>query len=124
MSGDWPPCDQCRGIRIPGGDRCLAHAGADERGAALKRFSESGELDVRGVTISEALFREIADAAPRDADGHQTFSWARFDRATFEGVAKFDGAIFQEDAWFDRVTFKEDAWFKGATFKGAPVRRS
>jgi uncharacterized protein YjbI with pentapeptide repeats len=119
MSGDCPPCDQCGGIRIARGDRCLAHVGADERGATLKRFAESGELDVRGVTISEALFREIADAAPHDADGRQTFSWARFDGATFEGEARFDGATFKEDAWFDRVTFKEDAWFRGATFKGA-----
>src|SRR5690242_16156495 len=119
MSGDWPPCDQCGGIRIAGGDRCLAHVGADERDATLKRFSESGELDVRGVAISEALFREIADAAPHDADGHQTFSWAQFDGATFEGDALFDGATFKEDASFRGATFEEDASFKGATFEGA-----
>ena len=65
MSDDWPPCDPCRGIRIPGGERCLAHAGADERSATLKRFSEGEELDVRGVTISEALFGEIVEAVPR-----------------------------------------------------------
>ena len=114
--------------------------GAEERGATLKRFSESGELDVRGVAISEALFGEIADAAPHDADGHLAFSAARFGGATFEGDAEFSEATFKGEAlfgevtfkgealfgeatfegttWFDNVTFEGDAWFAGTTFKG------
>ena len=91
--------------------------GADERVATLKRFSESGELDVRGVTISDAFFREIFDVAPHDADGRRTFTAAWFDGATFEGDAWFDGATFEDDAEFDGVTFKV-ARFDGATFKG------
>ena len=54
MADSWPTCDEdgCSGARTGGETRCLAHVGAEERGATLKRFSESGELDVRGVTIS------------------------------------------------------------------------
>ena len=120
MPDSWPTCDQdgCSGARTGYETRCLAHAGADERAATLKRFSEGGELDVRGVTISDALFGEISDAAPHDADGHRTFSAARFDGATFKGDARFDGATFKGDAGFDGATFKGDAGFDGATFKG------
>ena len=119
MSDDWPHCGQCGGIRIPGGDSCLAHAKPEERWAALKQFSKSGELDVRGVTIPDALLKEIFDTAPHNAEGHLTFSAIRFVRATFEGYAGFDGATFEGDAWFTGATFKgEDAWFRGATFKG------
>ena len=113
--------------------------GADERNATLKRFSESGELDVRGVTISDALFGEIFDAAPHDANGHLVFSSARFGgatfkgdagfgeatfeggetdfgEATFEGEADFVGVTIRGDARFDKVTFKGDTWFCEATF--------
>ena len=31
MSDDWPPCGQCGGARIAGGDSCLAHAKPGER---------------------------------------------------------------------------------------------
>ena len=129
MSGDWPPCGQCGGIRIEGGDSCLAHAKPGERAAALTQFSESGELDVRGVTISKALLKEIFRAAPHDKDDHLAFSAARFDRSTFEGGAWFIGARFEDDAsftdarfegdaGFDGVTFKRNVWFVGATFEG------
>ena len=56
----------------------------------LKRFSQSGALDVRGVTISDALFREILDAAPHDADGH----------LAFPGEVRFDGATFTDNVSF------------------------
>ena len=130
MADSWPTCDQdaCSGARIGDETRCLAHVGAEERGATLKRFSEGGELDVRGVTISDALFGEIYDAAPHDADGHRTFSAAWFDGATFEGEARFNEATFKGAAKFTRATFKSDpsfdqaalegnAWFDGASFK-------
>jgi uncharacterized protein YjbI with pentapeptide repeats len=120
MSDDWPRCGQCGGIRIAGGDSCLAHANPGERAAAFKQFSESGELDVRGVTISDALLREILDAVPHDAGGRRTFSVARFDRATFEGDARFGEATFEGDASFGGATFEGDASFGEATFKGDP----
>jgi len=120
MAESSPICDEhgCSGVRTGGETRCLAHVGADERSATLKRFSESGELDVRGVTISDTLFGEIVDAAPHDADGHRTFSAAMFDEATFEADARFDKATFKGDARFDGATFKADARFNGATFEG------
>jgi hypothetical protein len=100
MTDDWPPCDQCGGVRITGGDSCLAHAKPVERGVALKQFSASGDLDVRGVTISDALLKEIFDAAPHDAEGRRTFSAARFDKATFQGGARFGGAVFKSYVGF------------------------
>jgi hypothetical protein len=120
---EWPSCDEdgCSGVRTGDETRCLAHVGADERGATLKRFSRSGELDVRGVTISDALLGEIFDAMPHDADGHLAFSVARFRKATFEGDAQFGGATFEGDAGFGKATFKGAARFDRATFKGAAI---
>jgi uncharacterized protein YjbI with pentapeptide repeats len=138
MSDDWPHCGQCGGIRITGGDGCLTHAKPEERAAVLKQFSKSGDLDVRGMTISDALLKEIFDAAPHNTQGHLRFSAIHFGGATLEGEASFDratfinawfgGATFEGDAWFDRATFVEvnfgeatfkgDAWFGGATFEG------
>ena len=120
MADSWLTCDQdgCSGARTGDETRCLAHVGAEERGATLKRFSEGGELDVRGVTISDALFREIFDAAPRDADERRTFSAAWFDGATFKGSARFVKATFESDARFAGATFQGIARFDGPTAKG------
>jgi uncharacterized protein YjbI with pentapeptide repeats len=84
------------------------------------------------VIISDALLREIFDAAPQDATGHPMLSAARFDKAvfegeagfdgaTFQGKARFDGARFQGEAWFDNAVFEGDAGFTAATFKGDAV---
>ena len=142
MSVSWPTCDQdgCSGACIGDETTCLAHMGAKERNAALERFSGGGGLDVRGVTISDALLGEIFDAAPRDADGRPALSAALFDGARFEGDAKFfkatfdggatffkatfmrgaefGGVRFEGDAWFGGVRFERGAEFKGATFNG------
>ena len=117
MAGDWRPCDQCGGACIADATSCLAHAGTAERAAALKQFSESGDLDLRGATISEALLKEIFDAVPRNADGHRTFSAAQFDGATFKGDANFSGAILKADANFSGAIFEADAVFIGAIFE-------
>ena len=68
--------------------------------------------------FTDALLKEIFDAAPHDADGHRAFSTARFDGATVEGNADFGEATFKGDANFRRTTFKGLAEFDGATFKG------
>jgi uncharacterized protein YjbI with pentapeptide repeats len=100
---------------------------AKKRDATLQRFSESGGLDVRGVTISDAFFGEIVAAAPHDGDGYRTFSAASFARATFKSDVKFDRAgggfgfiraTFEGDAGFGWATFEGDAEFGWATFKG------
>jgi Pentapeptide repeats (9 copies) len=131
MAGDRRPCDQCGGACIAGAASCLAHAGPEERAAALKQFSASGDLDLSSVTISDALLKEIFDAAPHNADGHLVFSAfqlvgatfegdARFDKATFNGDAEFDGAAFNGSAGFARATFKGDAGFAEVTFENDP----
>jgi len=115
----WPTCGRrgCVGACVDGETRCLAHVRAKKRHATLQRFSESGRLDVRGVTISDALFREIVAAAPQDADGHRTFSAARFNRATFKG--EFNPETLRETSFeFNRATFKRDTEFAEATFEG------
>src|SRR6516165_10358488 len=109
MSDDRSQCGQCEGTCIAGGRSCLAHAEPGERAAALKQFSESGDLDVQGVTISDALLQEIFGAAPRDADGSPKFSAIQFGGATFEGGAGFGGATFKGPAGFGRATFKGPA---------------
>jgi Pentapeptide repeats (9 copies) len=117
---DWPPCgeDGCNGVRLATTPKCLVHTSDEERNAALKQFSEAGELDARGVPITTALFEWILAAAPRDADNRPTFRAIRLDKATFQGDAGFDGATFQGDAWFAEATFQGDAGFGGATFQG------
>src|SRR5690242_19331563 len=118
MSDDWPHCGQCGGIPIAGGESCLAHAKPTERTAALKQFSETGELDIRGVAISDALLKEILNAAPHDAESHPKFSATQFDGARFEGDARFGGATFEGDARFGGAIFEGGAEFGKATFKG------
>ena len=117
MSDDRSRCGVCEGACIAGDRSCLAHAGPRERAAALKQFSESGDLDVRGVTISDALLQEIFGAASQDADGRPKFSAIQFGGATFEGAAEFDGATFEGDAVFVAATFNFGGGFRQATFK-------
>ena len=128
---DWPTCDEdgCIGIRLASTSKCLAHASDEERSATLKQLGEHGEIDARGVPITQALLEQILAAAPHDADNHPVLTAPRFERATFQGDAIFDWvtfqgranfrrAAFQGDAGFDWTAFKEDADFVGATFEG------
>jgi uncharacterized protein YjbI with pentapeptide repeats len=116
---DWPTCAEpgCIGIRLARGGKCLAHASARRRNAALKRLRDTGDLDARGVPITEALLEQILAAAPRDTAAHPTFATTRFSRATFQDNAWFREATFQGDARFERATFQNDAWFGEATFQ-------
>jgi uncharacterized protein YjbI with pentapeptide repeats len=129
MADDWRQCDRCTGACIIGVTSCLAHASAEEQAAALERFSKTGEIDVRGVTITAPLLRRIFDAGPRSKDGDRVFSDAKFtsatfeteasfDRVTFKGNSLFDGATFKGGAGFNEVTFKGDVRFHGASFSG------
>jgi uncharacterized protein YjbI with pentapeptide repeats len=127
---DWPTCDEdgCIGVRLAATTECLAHARDEQRNATLKKLGQSGEIDARGVPISQALLEQILAAAPHDGDNHAVFMAPKFARATFQGVAGFErvtfdgnaqfgGATFQSHAGFAAATFKRDAWFDGATFK-------
>jgi hypothetical protein len=116
---EWPTCDEdsCIGVRLAATPKCLAHAGDEQRNATLKQLGETGEIDARGVPITQALLEQILAAAPRDAADHPTFMAARFDSAIFEGDAGFGRAIFEGEAGFTPTTFRGDANFYGATFQ-------
>jgi uncharacterized protein YjbI with pentapeptide repeats len=120
MDIDWPTCgeDGCIGVRLPASPECLAHTSDQLRNATLKQLSETGEIDARGVPITQALLEHILAAAPHDADNHPTFTATRFDRATFQSYARFERASFHGAAEFSLATFQGDAGFEEATFQG------
>jgi hypothetical protein len=119
----WSTCgeDGCIGVQLAPGGNCLAHATTRRRNTALRRFAETGRIDARGVPISNALLDRILATAPRDAEGHPTFTEARFQRATFHGNADFATAraVFQGATWFAGATFQGDAKFDGVAFRNA-----
>jgi uncharacterized protein YjbI with pentapeptide repeats len=115
------PCSQgnCNGIRLPTAVWCLAHAAEqapDAFDAELNRIGQDGSVDARGVPISTDLLARLLAAVPRK-DDRPTFTAARFDQATFQGITQFSGAIFQGLASFDEATFQTFPWFSGATFQ-------
>src|ERR1700730_11133695 len=90
---NWPTCDldDCIGICLHAGGRCLAHATDEDRDGALEQISQSGHVDARGVTISATLLEKILERAPRDPNDSRMpmLTGAQFDWATFEGEAWF-----------------------------------
>src|SRR6266540_3936180 len=116
----WPTCDEdaCIGVRLAATAKCLAHARDEQRNATLKQLGETGEINARGVPITQGLFEQILAAAPHDAEDRPTFMSAGFNRATFQGPARFARVAFKGAAWFGGATFQDIAWFEGATFKG------
>jgi uncharacterized protein YjbI with pentapeptide repeats len=146
MSGnrrvDWATCseDECQGIVLQTGGKCLAHADSQDLDAELKRLSQEGTIDARGVTISAGLLDRILGAAPPDEDrpdrrrlieanfagadfgdhvrlaGATFGDHASFDRATFGDHVSFDRATFDHFALFDGAIFGHGASFEGATF--------
>lgn len=74
VSVDWLTCDLagCDGVRLDGGDKCLAHTADEEREAALRQLSRTGKIDVRGVTIDSALLEKILDSARGPHRGART----------------------------------------------------
>jgi hypothetical protein len=141
---DWPTCDEggCIGVCLAAASKCLAHAGDEQRNATLKQLGETGEIDARGVPITQTLLEQILAAAPHDADNHPTLTAPQFYRVTFQGGVGFGAAIFggvtlfsqanfqggagfgdatfQSNTSFGRVTFQSDAVFRGATFQKDP----
>ncbi len=124
MGGDegvgWPTCseDECIGIRLDKGGKCLAHADEEDLDAELKRLGNEGTIDARGVPIGATLLDRIRAAAPRDEQqpDRPRFNKVRFDRATFGDKVSFDRAAFGDGARFDDATFGEWASFDDATF--------
>src|SRR6266540_1523375 len=120
QSVDWPTCskDECNGIRLDAGGKCLAHADHQHLEAELKRLADEGTIDARGVTISAELLDLILEAAPRDEQrpDQGSFIRARFDGATFGDGASFEGATFGNNIGFAGTTFGDFANFRDATF--------
>ena len=130
IHSDWPTCeqDECNGIRLSRGRKCLAHSTDQQKNSVLQKLSQTGQIDVRGTTISEKLSTRILASAQRDEDGQTVFDTSRFDAAIFEGdidfeqvifkrAARFRSAIFRGEANFGRVHFGAIADFTGATFE-------
>jgi hypothetical protein len=118
---EWPTCEQagCIGIRLPSSRMCLAHAGEEDTAAALDLVGETGEIDARGVPITDALLERILTAAPRGENERPLIKGCRFDRATFTGDnAGFRGATFTGDASFQKATFNGNAFFHSTIFTG------
>lgn len=84
---------------------------------ALRLLGEGGDLDARGVSVTEELLQRFLAAAPHDEHGDAVLTDADFSRATFLSTATFAGCVFRGDALFDGATFKDDAQFGQATFK-------
>ena len=120
MANNWPTCEQngCSGVCAGTHTACIAHVTPAVRDAMLEQFSKSGDLDVRGVTVSDSLLKVILDVAPHGGNGCPTFSAVLFNGATFEGDAGFSGATFKSRAKFNSVSFKRAASFVGARFEG------
>jgi uncharacterized protein YjbI with pentapeptide repeats len=118
---DWEKCTDsgCIGVRLPTGDKCWAHAAHSDLDPALERLGDYGGLDARGVPITQELLGRLLAAVPQDDRSHPILTNARFNRATFQGVAGFNGATFQGRAEFLGVAFQDGAWFHGGTiFQG------
>jgi uncharacterized protein YjbI with pentapeptide repeats len=138
---EWEFCSEqdCIGVPLASGSKCLSHADDEQVDAALRRFSKDGTIDARGVRVSNNLLKRIIDAAPRKEGnpdrlyfkwagfGHATFSdgasfagvtfdWADFRNATFGDGASFTRAVFGNGAMFGGADFGDSAWFGGATF--------
>ncbi len=120
VSVDWPTCDVdgCVGIQVPGGHVCLAHASGDEQDAALRQFSQAGNVDLRGVQISGSLFEKVIAIAQATPDGGRTLPAVQFDKAAFLENASFQGISFSADASFHDTRFHHDANFADVTFQG------
>ena len=98
--------------------RSCGRLGTDD---ALNQVSETGAIDARGVQIDDQLLEQILVAAPSAKNGKALFRNARFDDATFTGVANFVEATFTSGTVFSGATFAGGAEFSGATFSGGAV---
>src|SRR6266540_5259483 len=118
----WLTCEDpgCLGVRLANASVCLAHAanlGLDEFEVELRRISEHGAIDARGVRLSAELLGRLLAAAPHDSHGHVIVRNAQFDRATFDCVAGFNRATFEGETNFGAAVFKHQVEFHGANFK-------
>jgi hypothetical protein len=121
----WPLCtfpDPCRGAQAVE-KRCLVHA------ADLSTLGPGAELDLRGVEIDSARFKEIRQRF-RDHEANVfvfgrvlcDFAWfsgrAWFDETHIRGEASFRNTHFGYLARFDGMRCAEEVSFVDARFPG------
>ncbi|MBA9005959.1 pentapeptide repeat-containing protein [Thermomonospora cellulosilytica] len=114
------PSQACGAVCLPGGDRCLAHAGEQAREEFLAGLAPGAAIDMRGVPFTADLLNRLLEAV-RDpqADARPCFGRARFDGASFSGDARFSSTSFSGDAEFGGASFFGDVGFLRASFSGA-----
>ncbi|WP_327749994.1 pentapeptide repeat-containing protein [Streptomyces europaeiscabiei] len=115
----------CRGIRISGQEKCLAHLTSVERAAHLAALGPGADIDARGVPFTEPLLAELLAAHYDRNDNLCRFGDGLFDEAVFTEDAKFrrttyDGNVaFSGSAQFHRARFNGEADFCGVNFARA-----
>ncbi|MFH8370931.1 SAV_2336 N-terminal domain-related protein [Streptomyces sp. NPDC018031] len=133
----WPHCGLdasdrdpvgCRGVRVPGHPRCLAHLTPDQRAAHLSGLGPGDAVDVSGTELTAGVLAELLHALRDPAGGWARFGAADFTEAVFEGAGfsgahfsgsvTMDGATFHGATRFDRASFLGPARLRGATFHG------
>ncbi|WP_257140652.1 pentapeptide repeat-containing protein (plasmid) [Streptomyces anulatus] len=108
----------------------MAHLSSADRNAYLSGLAPGSNIDHRGTTFSESLFKSLLDALRDPETSNPRIGRGWFDSATFEGITNFDSATFEDAAVFDSavfhdyvnfnsVTFNSSAWFFLATFEDA-----
>lgn len=132
----WPRCGigssqdgrmGCRGIRIPGYDRCLAHLDPAELAAYLGTLGPGSDLDFRGTTFEDGLLKVLLEAVREPGTRHARLGQAVFERAhfvddwntvraEFTGRVSFARALFAGRALFDEATFRSPVSFDRAVF--------
>src|SRR5205823_442293 len=82
----------CRGVRAANSNECMIHASDDERRLVLESFQSTGELDLRGIEISDVLFNDIRRYGP---DPHETPWRLQCESAKFSATTDFDNMHFR-----------------------------
>ncbi|SED69472.1 Pentapeptide repeat-containing protein [Streptomyces sp. 3213] len=106
----------CRGVRVAGYERCLAHLSEEAREAYISSLGRGHDVDHRGTRFSRELLAQVL-AAVDDGAGRAYFRNAQFDEAVFEEEVDFSKATFYGASAFRRAHFKGKAGFSEADFR-------
>ncbi|WP_412076309.1 SAV_2336 N-terminal domain-related protein [Streptomyces xanthophaeus] len=123
----WPRCGHgasgtdrlgCKGIRIPGHSRCLAHLDPGALAAHLAALGPGSQVDCRGTTFEDGLLKVLLEALREPETRRVRLGPAAFDRAYFVDDWNTVGAEFAGRASFARAVFAGRALFDEASFTG------
>jgi len=100
---------------------CIFHASAEEKTEdefikALKEYVDKIKKEINNYDFKEFIF--VGQIRFADDLSINTFKYANFAKATFDGNVIFVGATFNGSAYFSGTNFKGNANFKWATFNG------